>query len=138
MAQLYPSFGKGLGPFFSGHWGEYSDFLTFKGGLNPVTGGLWLTDIAHHHLSCLFGLGCLSCSRHQIHIALPINKLFDAGVCPQEIPVPHEFLINRDVRGEIYACDRNRQGTLFNGHRAKYEISLTLKGVLYLVTGVIW
>jgi photosystem I P700 chlorophyll a apoprotein A1 len=56
MSQLYPSFEKGLAPFFSGHWGEYSDFLTFKGGLNPVTGGLWLTDIAHHHLAiaCLF------------------------------------------------------------------------------------
>ena len=40
MAQLYPSFSKGLAPFFSGNWGEYSDFLTFKGGLNPVTGGL--------------------------------------------------------------------------------------------------
>merc|ERR1712238_645147 len=51
MAQLYPSFAKGLTPFFSGHWGEYSDFLTFKGGLNPVTGGLWLSDIAHHHLA---------------------------------------------------------------------------------------
>jgi photosystem I P700 chlorophyll a apoprotein A1 len=25
--------------------------LTFKGGLNPVTGGLWLTDTAHHHLA---------------------------------------------------------------------------------------
>ena len=51
MAQLYPSFAKGLGPFFAGNWGEYSDFLTFKGGLNPITGGLWLTDIAHHHLA---------------------------------------------------------------------------------------
>eukprot|EP00984_Skeletonema_dohrnii_P036370 scaffold37271_cov2365-Skeletonema_dohrnii-CCMP3373.AAC.1 len=51
MAQLYPSFGKGLAPFFGGNWGEYSDFLTFKGGLNPVTGGLWLSDIAHHHLA---------------------------------------------------------------------------------------
>jgi photosystem I P700 chlorophyll a apoprotein A1 len=51
MSQLYPSFSKGLAPFFSGHWGEYSDFLTFKGGLNPVTGGLWLSDIAHHHLA---------------------------------------------------------------------------------------
>jgi photosystem I P700 chlorophyll a apoprotein A1 len=28
---------------------------------------------------------------HQIHIALPINKLLDAGVAPQEIPLPHEF-----------------------------------------------
>jgi len=56
MAQLYPSFAKGLAPFFAGHWNEYSDFLTFKGGLNPITGGLWLSDIAHHHLAiaCLF------------------------------------------------------------------------------------
>jgi photosystem I P700 chlorophyll a apoprotein A1 len=56
MSQLYPSFAKGLAPFFGGHWGEYSDFLTFKGGLNPITGGLWLSDIAHHHLAiaCLF------------------------------------------------------------------------------------
>merc|ERR1712238_257962 len=51
MSQLYPSFSKGLAPFFGGNWGEYSDFLTFKGGLNPVTGGLWLSDIAHHHLA---------------------------------------------------------------------------------------
>ena len=46
-----PSFEKGLAPFFGGDWGQYSDFLTFKGGLNPVTGGLWLSDIAHHHLA---------------------------------------------------------------------------------------
>jgi len=51
MAQLYPSFAKGLAPFFGGNWNEYSDFLTFKGGLNPVTGGLWLSDTAHHHLA---------------------------------------------------------------------------------------
>eukprot|EP00979_Chaetoceros_neogracilis_P018727 scaffold11076_cov5385-Chaetoceros_neogracile.AAC.14 len=44
MAQLYPSFGKGLAPFFSGQWGEYSDFLTFKGGLNPVTGHMYRTN----------------------------------------------------------------------------------------------
>jgi photosystem I P700 chlorophyll a apoprotein A1 len=51
MADIYPSFAKGLIPFFTLNWGEYSDFLTFKGGLNPVTGGLWLTDTAHHHLA---------------------------------------------------------------------------------------
>lgn len=51
MADLYPSFAKGLAPFFTLQWGEYSDFLTFKGGLNPVTGGLWLSDTAHHHLA---------------------------------------------------------------------------------------
>jgi photosystem I P700 chlorophyll a apoprotein A1 len=51
MAELFPSFAKGLTPFFTLNWGEYADFLTFKGGLNPVTGGLWLTDSAHHHLA---------------------------------------------------------------------------------------
>ena len=51
MAELYPSFAQGLKPFFTLNWGVYSDFLTFKGGLNPVTGGLWLSDTAHHHLA---------------------------------------------------------------------------------------
>eukprot|EP01024_Parvocaulis_polyphysoides_P052567 TRINITY_DN519_c0_g1_i1.p1 TRINITY_DN519_c0_g1~~TRINITY_DN519_c0_g1_i1.p1 ORF type:complete len:649 (-),score=39.18 TRINITY_DN519_c0_g1_i1:48-1994(-) len=51
MAQLYPSFSKGLAPFFTLNWSEYSDFLTFNGGLNPVTGGLYLSDTAHHHLA---------------------------------------------------------------------------------------
>jgi photosystem I P700 chlorophyll a apoprotein A1 len=51
MAELYPSFEQGLKPFFTLNWGEYADFLTFKGGLNPETGGLWLTDTAHHHLA---------------------------------------------------------------------------------------
>nr|ASQ39800.1 photosystem I P700 chlorophyll a apoprotein A1 [Glaucocystis sp. BBH] len=51
MVSLYPSFAKGVVPFFTLNWGEYSDFLTFKGGLNPVTGGLWLTDTVHHHVA---------------------------------------------------------------------------------------
>jgi photosystem I P700 chlorophyll a apoprotein A1 len=51
LTSLYPSFANGLAPFFTLNWGQYADFLTFKGGLNPVTGGLWMTDIAHHHLA---------------------------------------------------------------------------------------
>merc|ERR1711933_658433 len=51
MGSLYPSFKKGLVPFFTLNWGEYRDFLTFKGGLNPITGSLWMTDMAHHHLA---------------------------------------------------------------------------------------
>ncbi|BAZ04224.1 photosystem I core protein PsaA [Calothrix sp. NIES-3974] len=55
MSKLYPhvdwGFVKGVIPFFTFQWGHFSDFLTFKGGLNPVTGGLWLTDVAHHHLA---------------------------------------------------------------------------------------
>ncbi|MBR8835774.1 MAG: photosystem I core protein PsaA [Stigonema ocellatum SAG 48.90 = DSM 106950] len=51
ITELFPSFANGLTPFWTLNWGQYADFLTFKGGLNPVTGGLWLTDIAHHHLA---------------------------------------------------------------------------------------
>ncbi len=51
MAEFFPSFAQGLTPFFTLNWGVYSDFLTFKGGLNPVTGGLWLSDVAHHHVA---------------------------------------------------------------------------------------
>jgi photosystem I P700 chlorophyll a apoprotein A1 len=51
ITTLYPSFKEGLTPFFTLDWSKYSDILTFKGGLNPTTASLWLTDIAHHHLA---------------------------------------------------------------------------------------
>jgi photosystem I P700 chlorophyll a apoprotein A1 len=51
MTELYPGFAEGLRPFFTLNWSAYADFLTFKGGLNPATGALWMTDIAHHHLA---------------------------------------------------------------------------------------
>jgi photosystem I P700 chlorophyll a apoprotein A1 len=51
ISTLYPSFKEGLVPFFSLNWSKYSDILTFKGGLNPTTASLWLTDVAHHHLA---------------------------------------------------------------------------------------
>jgi len=51
LSVLYPSFKQGLVPFFTFNWSVYSDILTFKGGLNPITASLWLTDVAHHHLA---------------------------------------------------------------------------------------
>ena len=51
MVELFPSFAQGVKPFFTLNWSAYTDFLTFRGGLNPVTGGLWMTDIAHHHVA---------------------------------------------------------------------------------------
>jgi photosystem I P700 chlorophyll a apoprotein A1 len=51
ISSLYPSFNEGLKPFFSFDWTKYADILTFKGGLNPTTASLWLTDVAHHHLA---------------------------------------------------------------------------------------
>ena len=59
-------------------------------------------SMMNHHLAGLLGLGCLSWSGHQIHISLPINKLLDAGVAPQEIPLPHELLFNQELMGQLY------------------------------------
>ena len=36
---------------FTLNWTGLTGLLTLFGGLNPATGSLWLTDIAHHHLA---------------------------------------------------------------------------------------
>ena len=54
-------------------------------------------SMLNHHLAGLLGLGCLSWTGHQIHISLPINKLLDAGIAPQDVPLPHEFLFNQEL-----------------------------------------
>uniref|UniRef100_A0A3Q7EW35 Photosystem I chlorophyll a apoprotein A1 n=1 Tax=Solanum lycopersicum TaxID=4081 RepID=A0A3Q7EW35_SOLLC len=43
-------FCRGSNPIFTLNRSKYADFLTFREGLDPVIGGLWLTDIAHQHL----------------------------------------------------------------------------------------
>jgi photosystem I P700 chlorophyll a apoprotein A1 len=48
---LYPQFCPRVNALLHLELGAYTDFLTFNGGLNPVTGGLWLSDTAHHHLA---------------------------------------------------------------------------------------
>uniref|UniRef100_A0A452YKK0 Photosystem I P700 chlorophyll a apoprotein A1 n=2 Tax=Aegilops tauschii subsp. strangulata TaxID=200361 RepID=A0A452YKK0_AEGTS len=64
----------------------------------------WFQDVEsmlNHHLAGLLGLGSLSCAGHQIHVSLPINQFLDAGVDPKEIPLPHEFILNRDLLAEL-------------------------------------
>ena len=96
MAQLYPSFAKGLAPFFTINWNEYSDFLTFQGGLNPVTGGLWLSDQAHHHLA--------------------IAVLF--------LVAGHQYRTNWDNWSQHQRDLRSSQGSLYRrGHKGLYEIT---------------
>ena len=52
VGQIFPGLsGRTLENFFNLNWWGFTDFLTFKGGLNPVTGSLWMTDISHHHLA---------------------------------------------------------------------------------------
>ena len=95
-------------------------------------------SMMNHHLTGLLGLGCLSWSGHQIHIALPINKLLDAGVLPQEIPLPHEFLINRDLMSQIYPSFSKGLIPFFTFNWGEYSDFLTFKGGLNPVTGGLW
>jgi photosystem I P700 chlorophyll a apoprotein A1 len=98
LTSLYPSFANGLAPFFTLNWGQYSDFLTFKGGLNPVTGGLWLTDIAHHHLA--------------------IAVLF--------IIAGHQYRTNWGIGHSIKEILENHKGPLTGeGHKGLYETLTT-------------
>nr|UIR90965.1 photosystem I P700 chlorophyll A apoprotein A1 [Pterocladiella sp. 13] len=95
-------------------------------------------SMMNHHLSGLLGLGCLSWAGHQIHIALPINKLLDAGVSPQEIPLPHEFLVNRDLICELYPSFGKGILPFFTLNWSEYSDFLTFKGGLNPVTGGLW
>jgi len=98
MAELYPSFAEGLKPFFTLNWGVYADFLTFKGGLNPVTGGLWLSDTAHHHLA--------------------IAVLF--------IIAGHMYRTNWGIGHSMKEILENHKGPFTgNGHKGLYEILTT-------------
>ncbi|CAN7099829.1 unnamed protein product [Brassica rapa subsp. narinosa] len=65
----------------------------------------WFQDVEsmlNHHLAGLLGLGSLSWEGHQVHVSLPINQFLNAGVDPKEIPLPHEFILNRDFLAQLY------------------------------------
>jgi photosystem I P700 chlorophyll a apoprotein A1 len=95
-------------------------------------------SMLNHHLSGLLGLGCLSWAGHEIHISLPINKLLDAGVAPQEIPLPHEFLVNRDLMAQLYPSFSKGLVPFFTLNWSEYSDFLTFKGGLNPVTGGLW
>nr|YP_009420466.1 photosystem I P700 chlorophyll a apoprotein A1 [Chroomonas placoidea]ASO76105.1 photosystem I P700 chlorophyll a apoprotein A1 [Chroomonas placoidea]ASV47605.1 photosystem I p700 apoprotein A1 [Chroomonas mesostigmatica CCMP1168]7Y7B_A Chain A, Photosystem I P700 chlorophyll a apoprotein A1 [Chroomonas placoidea]7Y8A_A Chain A, Photosystem I P700 chlorophyll a apoprotein A1 [Chroomonas placoidea] len=95
-------------------------------------------SMLNHHLSGLLGLGCLSWAGHQIHVSLPINKLLDAGVAPQEIPLPHEFLVNRDLMAQLYPSFSKGLVPFFTLNWSEYSDFLTFKGGLNPVTGGLW
>jgi len=95
-------------------------------------------SMLNHHLSGLLGLGCLSWAGHQIHVSLPINKLLDAGVAPQEIPLPHEFVLNRDLMSQLYPSFSKGLVPFFTLNWSEYSDFLTFKGGLNPVTGGLW
>jgi photosystem I P700 chlorophyll a apoprotein A1 len=95
-------------------------------------------SMLNHHLSGLLGLGCLSWAGHEIHISLPVNKLLDAGVAPQEIPLPHEFLVNRDLMAQLYPSFGKGLVPFFTLNWSEYSDFLIFKGGLNPVTGGLW
>ena len=48
-ATYYPT--EASGNLMTLEWGYLQPYLTVMGGLNPTSGSLWLTDVAHHHFA---------------------------------------------------------------------------------------
>lgn len=94
-------------------------------------------SMLNHHLSGLLGLGSLAWAGHQIHVALPINKLLDAGIDPKEVPLPHEFL-NRELMAQLFPSFKHGLAPFFTLNWAEYNDFLTFKGGLNPVTGGLW
>jgi len=95
-------------------------------------------SILNHHLAGLLGLGSLSWSRHQIHIAIPVNRLLDAGVDPKEVPLPHEWLLNRELIIQLYPSFAKGLIPFFTLQWGVYSDFLTFQGGLNPVTGGLW
>uniref|UniRef100_A0A2P2JY84 Photosystem I P700 chlorophyll a apoprotein A1 n=1 Tax=Rhizophora mucronata TaxID=61149 RepID=A0A2P2JY84_RHIMU len=101
----------------------------------------WFQDVEsmlNHHLAGLLGLGSLSWAGHQIHVSLPINQFLNAGVDPKEIPLPHEFILNRDLLAQLYPSFAEGATPFFTLNWSKYSEFLTFRGGLDPVTGGLW
>jgi photosystem I P700 chlorophyll a apoprotein A1 len=92
-------------------------------------------SMLNHHLGGLLGLGSLGWAGHQIHVSLPINKLLDAGVDPKEIPLPHEFFLNKQLMVDLYPSFAKGLTPFFTLQWSEYADFLTFKGGLNEVTG---
>ncbi|KAL9990843.1 Photosystem I P700 chlorophyll a apoprotein A1 [Helianthus debilis subsp. tardiflorus] len=71
------------------------------------------------------GLGSLSWAGHQVHVSLPINQFLNAGVDPKEIPLPHEFILNRDLLAQLYPSFAEGATPFFTLNWSKYADFLT-------------
>ncbi|KAL5644404.1 hypothetical protein ACJX0J_003481 [Zea mays] len=101
----------------------------------------WFQDVEsmlNHHLAGLLGLGSLSWAGHQIHVSLPINQFLDAGVDPKEIPLPHEFILNRDLLAQLYPSFAEGATPFFTLNWSKYAEFLSFRGGLDPITGGLW
>ncbi|KAI3885915.1 hypothetical protein MKX03_003002 [Papaver bracteatum] len=95
----------------------------------------WFQDVEsmlNHHLAELIGLGSLSWAGHQIHVYLPINQFLDAGVDLKEIPLPHEFILNRDLLAQLYPRLDPVTGGLWMTDIAHHYLAIA---ILFLIAG---
>nr|ALP86060.1 photosystem I P700 apoprotein A1 [Phacus orbicularis] len=97
-----------------------------------------MESMLNHHLSGLLGLGSLSWAGHQIHVSLPINKLLDSGVDPKDIPLPHEFILNKGLMVQLFPSFSKGLSSFFNLSWSDYSDFLTFNGGLNPVTGGLW
>ncbi|MCA1903450.1 MAG: photosystem I core protein PsaA [Cyanobacteria bacterium M5B4] len=99
-------------------------------------------SMMNHHLAGLLGLGSLGWAGHQIHVSIPVNAYLDAGIPINQIPAPHEFILNPSLMAELFPkVDWGFfSGTLpfFTGNWAAYSEFLTFKGGLNPQTGALW
>ena len=95
-------------------------------------------SILNHHLTGLVGLGRLAWVGHQIHISIPINNLLDIGISSEEIPFPHEWLINQNLISQIYFSFSKGLRSFFIFQLGVYTDFLTFQGGLNPMTGSIW
>jgi photosystem I P700 chlorophyll a apoprotein A1 len=101
----------------------------------------WFQDVEsmlNHHLAGLLGLGSLGCARHQIHVSLPIDQLLYIGVDPREIPLPHEFIFNRNILAQLYPNFAKGLTPFFTLNWSEYLDFLTFRGGLNIGMGVMW
>ena len=99
-------------------------------------------SMLNHHLAGLLGLGSLAWAGHQIHVAIPINKMLDAGVPADQVPLPHEFILKPALMKEMFP---SVDWGIFSGvvpfftlDWGKYAEFLTFKGGLDPQTGALW
>lgn len=92
-------------------------------------------SMLNHHLSGLLGLGCLAWTGHQIHVSLPINCLLDRGISPVDIPLPHQFILNKSFMIELFPSFSHGLSSFFSLHFSDYSDILTFEGGVNSITG---
>ncbi|KAL2930976.1 hypothetical protein RDABS01_036386 [Bienertia sinuspersici] len=98
----------------------------------------WFQDVEsmlNHHLAGLLGLKSLSWAGHQVHVSLSINQFLNSAVDPKEIPLPHEFILNRDLLAQLYPRLDLVTGGLWLTDIAHHHLAIA---ILFLIAGHIY